>query len=70
MFFFPEMCAAFRAKETLVSQSPKINSRLSEKVSSQRRSSTSAKIKHSSFKSSSIQSGCMAVIDKHFKENG
>ena len=55
---------------TLVSQSPKINSRLSEKVSSQRRSSTSAKIKHSLSKSSSIQSNCMALIDKHFKEKG
>jgi hypothetical protein len=58
------------AKETLVSQSPKINSRLSEKVSSQRRSSTSAKIKHSSSKSSSIRSNCMTLIDKHFKEKG
>jgi hypothetical protein len=58
------------AKETLVSQSPKINSRLSEKVSIQRRSSTTAKIKHSSSKSSSIQSNCMALIDKHFKEKG
>jgi hypothetical protein len=58
------------AKETLVSQSPKINNRLSEKAFSQRRSSTSAKIKHSSSKSSSIQSNCMALIDKHFKEKG
>ena len=56
-------------KETLVSQPPKINNRLSEKAFSQR-SSTSAKIKHSSSKSSSIQSNCMALIDKHFKEKG
>ena len=58
------------AKETLVPQSPKINSRLSEKASSQRRSSTSAKIKYSSSKSSSIKSNYMALIDKHFKEKG
>ena len=58
------------AKETLVSQSPKINNRLSEKAFSQRRSSTSAKIKHSSSKSRSIHSNCMALIDKQFKEKG
>ena len=57
-------------RETLVSQSPKINSRLSEKASSHRRSSTSAKIKHSSSKSRSIHSNCMALIDKQFKEKG
>ena len=58
------------AKETLVSQSPKINNRLSEKAFSQRRSSTSAKIKYSSSKSSSIQYNCVALIDKHIKEKG
>lgn len=57
------------AKETLVSKSPKIESRFFEKASSQI-SSTSANIKHYSSKSSSIQSHCMALIDKYFKGKG
>ena len=58
------------AKKTMVSRTVKNDSRLPNKTTSTKKSTTSAKHKHLPPKSGNIQSGCMATIDKLFKKRG